>query len=714
MGGHGPMGRGIMMKGEKARDFKGTMLKLVRYLGAYKLSISVVLVFAVASTIFSIVGPKILGKATTKLFEGVLSQIAGTGSIDFVYIRNIILTMTGLYLLSSLFSFIQGWIMSGVSMDITYRFRKDISEKINRMPLKYFDGTNQGEVLSRITNDVDTVNQTLNQSLTQIITSITTVIGVAVMMFSINWIMTLVAMGIVPISMVIISFVINKSQKYFREQQDYLGHVNGHVEEMYGGHIVMKAFNGEEKSIEKFDVYNNTLYDSAWKSQFLSGMMMPVMTFVGNLGYVAVSILGGWLAIQNAITVGDIQAFIQYVRSFTQPITQLANISNVLQQTAAAAERVFEFLAEAEEIPDTANPVHLPALEGHVEFQHVRFGYSPEKIVIKDFSASANPGQKVAIVGPTGAGKTTMVKLLMRFYDVSSGAILVDGHDIRDFTRQELRRMFAMVLQDTWLFNGTVMDNIRYGRSGASDEQVIVAAKAARVDHFVRTLPEGYNMVLNEEASNVSQGQMQLLTIARAILADPKILILDEATSSVDTRTEVLIQKAMDELMKNRTSFIIAHRLSTIRNADLILVMNEGDIVEQGTHEDLLAQNGFYAEIYNSQFAKVDVNGNGHVPAKAGTEVISVPTQASLGGPRQYIQQAYQALKLGKKAEAFEIAQETIRLYPKYEASYLILAALATPRESIEYLKKALEINPSSQRAREGMAWAINKLRKSA
>jgi ATP-binding cassette subfamily B multidrug efflux pump len=717
MGGHGPMGgRAIMMSGEKARDFKGTMLKLIRYLGGYKVAIGVVIVFAVASTIFSIVGPKILGQATTKLFEGVLAQIAGTGSIDFGYIGNIILIMTGLYLLSSLFSFIQGWIMSGVSMDITYRFRKDIFEKINRMPLKYFDGTNHGEVLSRITNDVDTVNQTLNQSLTQIITSVTTVIGVAAMMFSINWMMTLVAMGIVPLSLVIIGLIIKKSQIYFKQQQDYLGHVNGHVEEMYGGHVVLKAFNGEGKSIRQFDVYNSTLYDSAWKSQFLSGMMMPVMTFVGNLGYVAVAILGGWLAIQNAITVGDIQAFIQYVRSFTQPITQLANISNVLQQTAAAAERVFEFLAEEEEIPDTANPIQLTALEGRVEFQHVRFGYDPDKIIIKDFSATALPGQKVAIVGPTGAGKTTIVKLLMRFYDVNSGAILVDGHDIREFTRQDLRRMFAMVLQDTWLFNGTVMENIRYGRADASDEQVIAAAKAARVDHFIRTLPEGYNMVLNEEASNVSQGQMQLLTIARAILADPKILILDEATSSVDTRTEVLIQKAMDELMKNRTSFIIAHRLSTIRDADLILVMRDGDIVEQGTHTDLLAHGGFYAELYNSQFAKMDENGNGkgHVPAENGHGPAHVPAQARLGDPRQSIQQAYQALQMGKKAEALQIAQETVRLYPNYEGAYLILAALATPREAIEYLKKALEINPSSRRARQGMAWAINKLRNSS
>jgi ATP-binding cassette subfamily B multidrug efflux pump len=714
MRGHGPMGRGIMMKGEKARDFKGTMLKLLRYLAAYKLSVTVVIIFAIASTAFSIVGPKILGQATTKLFEGVLSQIAGTGTVDFAYIGNILLTMTGLYLLSSLFRFIQGWIMSGVSMDITYRFRKDISEKINRMPLKYFDGTNQGEVLSRITNDVDTVNQTLNQSLTQIITSIATVIGVAVMMFSISWMMTLVAMGIVPLSMAIIGIVINKSQKYFKQQQDYLGHVNGHVEEMYGGHIVMKAFNGEDKSIQKFDVYNNTLYDSAWKSQFLSGMMMPVMTFVGNLGYVAVSILGGYLAIRNAITVGDIQAFIQYVRSFTQPITQLANISNVLQQTAAAAERVFEFLEEDEQVPETANPVHLPALQGRVEFQHVRFGYNPDKLVIKDFSATAVPGQKVALVGPTGAGKTTMVKLLMRFYDVSSGAILVDGHDIRAFTRQDLRKMFAMVLQDTWLFNGTIMENIRYGRADASDEQVIRAAKAARVDHFVRTLPDGYNMVLNEEASNVSQGQMQLLTIARAILADPKVLILDEATSSVDTRTEVLIQNAMDELMKNRTSFIIAHRLSTIRNADLILVIRDGDIVEQGTHADLLARNGFYAEIYNSQFAKLDGNGDGHVPLEDVRERVRVPAQARLEDPRQYIQQAYRALQMNKKAEARQIAEETIRLYPNYEASYLILAALATPRESLEYLIKALQVNPSSKRAREGLTWALNRLHNSS
>ena len=609
MGHGGPMGGRMMIKGEKPRDFKGTMVKLLQYLGSYKAAILVVLVFAIASTVFTIVGPKVLGMATTRLFEGVMGQITGTGSgIDFAYIGNIILIMLGLYLASSLFSYIQGWVMSSVSMNITYRFRRDISQKINRMPLKYFDGTNHGEVLSRVTNDVDTVNQTLNQSLTQIITSITTLIGVLVMMFTINWLMTLVALGVVPLSLLIISLVISKSQKYFKQQQDYLGHVNGHVEEMYGGHVVMKAFNGEEKSVRKFDRFNNILYGSAWKSQFLSGMMMPIMNFVGNLGYVGVCILGGWLAISQAITVGDIQAFIQYVRSFNQPIAQLSNISNVLQQTAAATERVFEFLREAEEIPDVADPVQLSTINGAVEFKDVRFGYNPDKIIIKNFSATVVAGQKIAIVGPTGAGKTTMVKLLMRFYDVNSGAILVDGHDIRDFTRYDLHQIFAMVLQDAWLYNGTIMENIRYGRSDATDQEVIAAAKAAHADHFVRTLPDGYNLMLNEEASNVSQGQMQLLTIARAILADPKILILDEATSSVDTRTEVLIQKAMNVLMKDRTSFIIAHRLSTIRDADLILVMRDGDIVEQGHHQELLAQGGFYAELYNSQFEYAPVS----------------------------------------------------------------------------------------------------------
>lgn len=606
MGHRGPM---AMMRGEKARDFRGTIRKLLEYLGSYRIAIVIVMVFAVASTIFNIAGPKILGKATTKLFEGVMGEIAGTGTgIDFGYIGQILLITLALYLGSSLFGFIQGWIMSRISMDITYRFRRDIADKINRMPFKYFDSTSQGEVLSRITNDVDTVNQTLNQSLSQIITSVVTVIGVLIMMFTISWQMTLVALLIVPLSMGIIGLVVSQSQKYFKRQQDYLGHVNGHVEEMFGGHLVMKAFNGEAESVGRFEGLNNTLYDSAWKSQFLSGLMFPIMNFVSNLGYVVICILGGYLATQNAITVGDIQAFIQYVRLFTQPLTRIANISNILQQTAAAAERVFEFLAEEEEIPDVGDPVRPEKIEGHVVFQNVRFGYSPDKAVIHDFSATVKPGQKIAIVGPTGAGKTTMVKLLMRFYDVDAGAILVDGHNIKEFRREDLRCMFGMVLQDTWLYNDTIMENIRYGWSAAGDDAVIAAAKAARVDHFVRTLPEGYDLVLNEEVTNISQGQKQLLTIARAILIDPKMLILDEATSSVDTRTEVLIQEAMYDLMKDRTSFIIAHRLSTIRNADLILVMDEGDIVEQGKHEELLARDGFYAELYNSQFEYAQVD----------------------------------------------------------------------------------------------------------
>ena len=608
-GGHGPMGAAMGGPAEKPRDFRGTMAKLVQYLGAYKTAIVVVLLFAAGSTVFSIVGPKILGRATTKLFEGVMAQIAGTGSIDFTAIGRIILTVLGLYLLSAAFSYVQGWIMTDVAMKVTYRFRRDIAEKINRMPLRYFDGTSHGEVLSRITNDVDTVNQTLNQSLTQIITSVTTVVGVLIMMLTISWLMTLVALLIVPLSLVIVALVIRRSQKYFKQQQEYLGHVNGHVEEMYGGHIVMKAFNGEARSVAQFDVFNGTLYDVAWKSQFLSGLMMPVMMFIGNLGYVAVCILGGWLVIQKAITLGDIQAFIQYVRSFTQPLTQLANISNVLQQTAAAAERVFEFLGQEEEIAETAQPVHLAWVDGRVEFDGVHFGYNPERLVIHDFSAALAPGKKVAIVGPTGAGKTTMVKLLMRFYDVSRGAIRVDGHDLRDFTRQDLRRLFGMVLQDTWLFNGTMLENIRYGRPEATDAEVIDAARAAHVDHFIRTLPAGYATVLNEEVTNISQGQMQLLTIARAILADPRMLILDEATSSVDTHTEVLIQKAMDHLMQGRTSFVIAHRLSTIRDADLILVMRDGGIVEQGKHAELLASGGFYAELYNSQFERAEQPG---------------------------------------------------------------------------------------------------------
>jgi ATP-binding cassette subfamily B multidrug efflux pump len=593
---------GAMLPGDKARDFKGTMGKLIAYLGEYKLLIVIVFLFAIASTAANIAGPKILGNATTKLFEGVMAQLSGTGSIDFDYIGKIILLTLGLYLVSALFSYIQGWIMANVSTNIAYRFRRDISEKMNRMPLKYFDTTTHGEVLSRITNDVDTVNQTLSQSLTQIITSVVTVIGVLGMMLSISWQMTLVALTIIPLSLVVVMLIVRQSQKYFKQQQEYIGNVNGHVEEMYGGHIVMKAFNGEAESIQKFDVSNDKLYAVAWKSQFFSGLMMPIMTFIGNLGYVGVAILGGYLAIQGTITVGDIQAFIQYVRSFTQPITQLANISNILQQTAAAAERVFEFLNESEEILETATPVKVEEIEGHVEFKEVHFGYSPEKIIINDFSAEAEPGHKIAIVGPTGAGKTTMVKLLMRFYDVNEGQIFIDGHEIRDFTRFDLRKLFGMVLQDTWLYNGSILENIRYGRPGATDEEVYAAAKMAHVDHFVHTLPDGYNMVLNEETTNISQGQMQLLTIARAFLADPKILILDEATSSVDTRTEILIQKAMDSLMKNRTSFVIAHRLSTIRDADLILVMNHGDIVEQGTHEELLAKGGFYAELHNSQF----------------------------------------------------------------------------------------------------------------
>ena len=596
--GHGPMAGPV----EKAQDFKGTMKKLIAYLGGYKKTIIVVFIFAIASTAANIAGPKILGEATTKLFEGVIAQLGGTGSIDFDAIGRIILIALSLYVVSTLFGYVQGWIMADVSTNIAYRFRRDISEKMNRMPLKYFDRTTHGEVLSRITNDVDTVNQTLSQSMTQIITSLVTVIGVLVMMFSISWLMTLVALIIIPLSMITVMLIVRQSQKYFKRQQDYLGHVNGHVEEMYGGHIVMKAFNGEEESIKKFDESNNVLYDVAWKSQFFSGMMMPIMLFIGNLGYVAVAILGGYLAVRGTITVGDIQAFIQYVRSFTQPITQLANISNVLQQTAAAAERVFEFLEEEEEIVETDSPVKLETVQGHVEFKDVHFGYSEDKIIINDFSAEAEAGQKVAIVGPTGAGKTTMVKLLMRFYDVNNGSILVDGHDIRDYTRKDLRKMFGMVLQDTWLYNGSIMENIRYGRPDATDEEVIAAAQMAHVDHFVHTLPDGYHMVLNEETTNISQGQMQLLTIARAFLADPKVLILDEATSSVDTRTEVLIQRAMDNLMKNRTSFVIAHRLSTIRNADLILVMNHGDIVEQGSHNELLAKGGFYAELHNSQF----------------------------------------------------------------------------------------------------------------
>lgn len=612
-GGHGPVGAPT----EKAKDFKGSMGKLLRYLGRYKIRVAIVLVFAMLSTVFMIVGPKILGTATTEMFNGVMGKIAGTGTgIDFGRILQIILFLLTLYLISLAFSYIQGWVMTGVSMRVTYNLRNDIMKKINRMPLNYFDTTSHGEVLSRVTNDVDTLSQTLNQSITQIITSVTTIVGILIMMFSISWQLTLVALCIIPVSLIFILQIVKRSQKYFSAQQEYLGHVNGHVEEMYGGHTVMKAFNGEEASVQEFDTYNETLYHSAWKSQFLSGLMMPVMNFVANVGYVVVCIIGGWLASGGRLDVGGIQAFIQYVRQFTQPITQVANISNILQQTAAAAERVFEFLEEPEEtpdapivhindddnVPDTDSLIHI---HGSVQFAHVKFGYNPNKTIINDFSANILPGQKVAIVGPTGAGKTTMVKLLMRFYDVNEGAILIDGYDIRNFSRDELRSIFGMVLQDTWLYNGTIRENIRYGRLDADNDEVKAAAKAAQVHHFVRTLPGAYDMVLNEEASNVSQGQKQLLTIARAILSDPKILILDEATSSVDTRTEVLIQKAMDNLMKGRTSFVIAHRLSTIRDADLILCMKDGDIVEQGTHDELMAKNGFYANLYNSQFEKV-------------------------------------------------------------------------------------------------------------
>ncbi|HJA64678.1 multidrug ABC transporter ATP-binding protein [Lachnoclostridium sp. An169] len=601
------MPRHGMHGGEKAKDFKGTLKKLVKYMSVFKVHMFFVAVFAICGTIFNIVGPKILGQATTEIFNGLVSKVSGGSGIDFGAVGRILLMTLALYGISALCSFIQGILMTGVSQKTTYRMRKEISEKVNRIPMNYFDTKPVGEILSRVTNDVDTLGQSLNQSATQLITSVTTMIGVLVMMLSISPLMTLVALLLLPISGVLLVFVMKHSQRFFRGQQKYLGVVNGQVEEIYSGHNIIKAFNKEEDVITEFNKTNDLLYDSAWKSQFFSGMMMPVMQFIGNLGYVAVAILGGYLAIRNAIEVGEIQSFIQYVRNFTQPIQQIAQVTNMLQQTAAASERVFEFLEVEEEDQTVPNPVNAEGLQGNVEFDHVHFGYNPDKIIINDFSAKVKEGQKIAIVGPTGAGKTTMVKLLMRFYDVNSGAIRIDGHDIRDFNRGDLRKMFGMVLQDTWLFHGTIMENIRYGRLDATDEEVIRAAKAAHVDRFVQTLPGGYQMELNEEATNVSQGQKQLLTIARAILADPKILILDEATSSVDTRTEVLIQKAMDNLMKGRTSFIIAHRLSTIRDADLILVMRDGDIVEQGTHEQLLAQNGFYADLYNSQFESTDL-----------------------------------------------------------------------------------------------------------
>lgn len=597
----GPMGRG-MQPGEKPKDLKKSVKKLMQYIAKYKIGIFVVMLFAAFSTIFNVAGPKILGKATTALSEGLMKKIQGTGSIDFHKIGLILLIVLALYLASALFSFVQGWIMTGITQKVCYRLRREISEKINRMPMKYFESRTYGEVLSRITNDVDTLGQGLNQSITTIITSVATLIGVLVMMLSISPLMTLIALIILPISMGLIALVTRKSQKYFHAQQEYLGHINGQVEEVYGGHLVVKAFNHEKETIDEFQRTNRILYNSAWKSQFLSGMMQPIMMFVGNLGYACVALTGGLLAIKNVITIGDIQAFIQYVKNFTQPIQQIAQVINMVQSMSAASERVFEFLEEEEEIQLAEQPADISKVTGEVIFDHVGFGYRPEQPIIHDFSAHVEPGQKIAIVGPTGAGKTTMVKLLMRFYDVDRGSIRLNDRDIRDFNRRDLREAFGMVLQDTWLFKGTIMENIRYGRLDATDEEVIAAAKAARAHHFIQTLPGGYQMELNEDASNVSQGQKQLLTIARAILADNKILILDEATSSVDTRTEIEIQKAMDNLMKGRTSFVIAHRLSTIRNADLILVMKDGDIIEQGGHDTLLAANGFYANLYNSQF----------------------------------------------------------------------------------------------------------------
>lgn len=599
----GPGGPG-MMAGEKAKDFKGSMGKLVRYLSKYKFQFAGMFIFAVAGTIFNIVGPKILGKATTELFNGLVAKINGTGSIDFTKITQILLFTLGLYVCSAVFSFIQGFIMTGISNDVTYSLRKDISKKINRLPLKYYESRTTGEILSRVTNDVDTLQNGVNQSVTQLITSVTTLIGVVVMMLSINVWMTLASLVILPVSMGIIGLVMGKSQGFFRNQQRYLGEVNGQIEEVYGGHNVVKVFNKEADVIEEFERVNKELYHSAWKSQFFSGIMMPVMQFIGNLGYVVVAILGGFMVIKNAIEVGDIQSFFQYIRNFTQPIQQIAQVTNMLQSAAAASERVFEFLEEDEEDQTAEHPTSIEGLSGNVTFNHVKFGYDPEQVIINDFSAKVKDGQKIAIVGPTGAGKTTMIKLLMRYYDVNGGSIQIDGHDVKSFNRGELREMFGMVLQDTWLFSGTIMENIRYGRLDATDEEVIAAAKAAHVHKFIMQQPGGYQMVLNEETSNISQGQKQLLTIARAILADNRILILDEATSSVDTRTEIQIQKAMDTLMEGRTSFVIAHRLSTIRDADLILVMKDGDIIEQGNHETLMEKGGFYADLYNSQFER--------------------------------------------------------------------------------------------------------------
>lgn len=600
--GHGPHG---MMATEKAKDFKGTFRKLIHYLSRYHITILLVLIFAFCSTVFAIIGPKIMGDATQKIYEGLMNIITNTGGMDYEGLLHIILILLGLYALSAFFSYLQGWMMSGVSNSVSYQLRNELAAKIHKLPLSYYDKKTTGEVLSHITNDVDTLTNSLNQSLTQIITSLTTVIGVLYMMFSISWQMSLVALAVLPVSMVFISFIVKKSQKYFVAQQEYLGHVNGHVEEMYGAHMIVKAFNGEEKSNAQFEKLNEKLYESGWKSQFLSGLMMPIMSFISNIGYVLICVLGGYYASRGVISVGNIQSFISYMRSFTQPLTSVANISNVLQQTMASSERIFDFLEEEEEEADTEYALDVKKIKGDVIFAHVKFGYHPDQIIIHDFTADIKQGQKVAIVGPTGAGKTTIVKLLMRFYELNEGAICIDGLDIRQFTRNDLRSLFGMVLQDTWSYHASIADNIRYGKLSASDEEVIQAAKAAQVDHFIRTLPDGYNSILNEEASNISSGQKQLLTIARAILTDPKILILDEATSSVDTRTEILIQKAMDHLMEGRTSFVIAHRLSTIKNADLILCLDHGDIVEQGTHEELIERKGFYYHLYNSQFDSV-------------------------------------------------------------------------------------------------------------
>lgn len=598
---HGPMGG--MMRGEKAKDFKGTIKKLIRYISRYKVSLIVVILFAILSTVFAIVGPKIMGNAIQEIYVGLMNIITHNGlGMNYQAIAEILLTLLALYVASGIFSYIQGFLMANVTNKISYQLRKEIEAKIHKLPIGYYDTKSHGDVLSHITNDVDAISNNLNSSITQVITSITTVIGILYMMFSISWQMALVALIVLPVSMLFIMQVVKISQKYFTAQQNYLGDVNGHIEEMYGAHLIIKAYNGEEKSTQEFAKLNDQLYNAGWKAQFMSGLMMPVMSFIGNIGYVVVCVLGGYYAAKGTITVGNIQSFITYMKSFTQPLTQVANISNIFQQVAAASERVFDFLEEKEEEPDTLHPLPVKDIQGQVIFAHVKFGYDPEKIIIHDFTAIVEPGQKVAIVGPTGAGKTTIIKLLMRFYDLNEGAICIDGLDLKQFTRNDLRSLFGMVLQDTWSYNASIKDNIRYGKPDASDEEVIEAAKLAQADHFIRTLPNGYDMTLNEEASNISQGQKQLLTIARAVLTDPKILILDEATSSVDTRTEILIQKAMDNLMVGRTSFIIAHRLSTIKNADMILCMDHGDIVEKGTHEELLAKNGFYAKLYNSQF----------------------------------------------------------------------------------------------------------------